>query len=176
MNDLLRAIDIYLWIADFLMLSIFFAIWIREKNISSTLIVVGAVVLLDGIGLNYKYMLLSIEDKYYVDIVRFSWYMGFAAIEYMIMYVTYKVHYLTKTPYSFITKMMFLAHCTLGIIQTVRYGERYFFKTDYLKAIYQNGILSINVTTTAMVIIFTIVVVVSKYRIKKGKEGVAWTV
>ncbi|NQZ09217.1 MAG: hypothetical protein HRT35_18825 [Algicola sp.] len=174
--ELLRLVDKQSLFIDATMLAVFFIIWIRGNRLSSTLISLGVIVLLDGFALHYKSVLIGLKDTGNDELVRFGWYMGYAFIDIAVLFCVYNIHLRSITPYSFITKMIFLEYCTYGIIQTVRYGERFIFQTDYLASIYKHGLLSINIATTAVTVVFTIIVAISIYRESKGKEGVKWRV
>lgn len=176
MTELLQTVDIYLWIVGCILLTIYFMLWVKGQKISSTFIALTITALIGGISVQYQSFLLGIKAEEHEDLVRFAWYIGFATMDIIVILVLRQIHLLTKTPYSFITKTMFLAHLVLGIMQVVRYGERYFFNTDYLKPIYKSGIVAINVSVTGVTIIFTIIILISKYREARGKEGVTWWV
>ena len=174
--ELLRLVDKMSLFIDAMMLAVFFIIWVRGNRLSSTLISLGVVVLLDGLALHYKYILISVKDPSYKELVRFGWYMGYTFLHFVVLVCTYNIHLRSITPYSFITRMIFLEYCTYGIIQSVRYCERVVFHTDYLASIYKHGLLSINIATTAVTIVFTLIIVISTYRESKGKGGVKWRV
>ncbi|MFT4928016.1 MAG: hypothetical protein ACI8WB_004131 [Phenylobacterium sp.] len=176
MYQLFATIDDFVWLADATVFALFFVLLIKEGKLSSTFISLGTIVLLDGVSLHYLSMLENIDQQAYVPQVRFSWYIGLALLHYVTIYAVFKLHWLSATPYSFITKMVFLEYCTYGIMHLVRYAERSVFQTDYLQNVYQSGILSINLSTTAVVIIFAVAVGISKFRVSKGKKGLLWTV
>lgn len=176
MVELLRTIDAFVWLADALVFAIFFVFLLKEMKLSSTFISLGVVILLDGMSNQYLQMLRDVDNPAYIEPVRLAWYGGLTAFHYVTITTTHRLHLMTKTPYSFITKMVFLEYYSYGIMHMIRYVERTVFQTDYLQEIYQSGILSINLSTTAILIVFTISVALSKYRMAQGHKGLAWRV
>jgi hypothetical protein len=174
-NELLLSIDKYNWFGDVFALVIFTLILIKEAKLSSTFIALAVVVLIDGIMLNYIEMLKGIKGPEYLDFVIFAWNIGFAAIDCLVIVCIHKLHRVSKTPYCLVTKVIILEYFTYGVMQVVRYIERSVFDTNYLKGMYQSGILAINLATTAMVVIFALIICYFKYQQSKGKEVSIWT-
>ena len=176
MYELLKTIDTFVWLADALVFAVFFVYLVKEIKLSSSLIALAVVVMLDGISLHYIVMLESIKDPAYIWLERIAWYAGLSILHMITIYSVYKLHYISKTPYSFITKMVFLEYSTYTIMHIIRYTERTVFKTEFLKALYKNGILSISLSTTVVTIGFAILVMVSKHRMSKGKKTLLWKI
>lgn len=176
MTELLKTLEGYQWLVDLLLLCVFVGLWFKEKRISSTLIGLTVIAISGGIGVQYHHFLLAITDEQHKDIVRFAWYMGFAFIDFLVIVSLHKIHLYTKTPYSFITKAFALGVLVRGMLQIIRYAERFYFNTDYLQAIYKSGVLAINVSLGITAIVFTVIVLVSKYRESQGQRGVTWRV
>jgi hypothetical protein len=175
MADFLKLIGEYAWLSYFIGLCLFLFLALKQVKVNSSLIALTAAAAVGWVMDHYRDILLAVNDETLKTIVRYAWYMGFASLDAMIIFAIYKVHVVFKKTYSMITKIILFSFFVKGLLHLTRLTERQFFTTDVLKPIYSWGIVSINVTTTIMILTVALVAVQQHYSGKKLK-GKLWQI
>jgi hypothetical protein len=152
---------------------------LKDKKINSSLISMTILVLTGAIMWWYDPYLLALKksiDPSYLPYIIFTWYMGFAAIYSISIYILYKIHITFTIRYSFISKMLILGYFVQAQIQLIRYSERLLlgFDSQYLKPFYQAGVPAVNIGMAVLSFCFVTAMAISRYRIKQEKGGLKW--
>jgi hypothetical protein len=106
---------------------------------------------------------------------RVAYYLGTALLDGIVIYSIHQSHRAVSKRYSLITKMYLLAFFVAALLQISRFFERYTWETDYLQEAYRWGLASINVSTTAVTFIITILAVYHHFS-KKERKGILWDI
>ena len=159
--DTLIAIDNWGWLLYFAALIVLFAIFMRKKYLSSSLVAILITTVITWFMNEYQDFMLGVfADKAYVEqnrtFIRYAWYYGFVVFNTVLIFTIYKVHIALKLSYSYIARYLILAHFILSLLQITRLLERQSFQTNYLDALYQWGIVSINLSCTVLAFLFAL--------------------
>lgn len=122
-----------------------------ERKVSSVVISLMVLVLANGAMTAMTpilYQLATNEAPFF----KFAWYGGFVLLDLFAVYLLYKFHTLLNQNVGAIAHLVGLSFCLLGIIQSLRYIDRYVFGTDWLQPIYQYGIPVLNVVLVPLVV------------------------
>lgn len=171
----LITISKFSWFAELFALAIVFALAVKNKKNSSSLVALLIMIVFGGFMREYSPYLLKITNPEYKNLVRFMWYMGFVSLDATAMYILYKSHNVFAIRYSIIAKITLLAFYAKGQLHLLRYAERMLGDTQYLQAVYQSGIPAINIGMATTALFFALAMAVSTYRNHQGKEGLTWT-
>lgn len=149
-------LDKFAWLGEFTALCVFFALAVKDRQATSSLIALTVMVIIGGATHQYAPHLLSITDSQYKTLVRVAWYLGFVLFDLLAIYAVYKLHQIYQMSYRFIAKMVILAYFCKALLHLTRFTERHFWDTDYLQSLYQFGIVAINVGGAVTVLIFAV--------------------
>jgi hypothetical protein len=172
MTEILIKIGGYVWLGYFVALCCFLFLALKRIEINSSLIIMAVTAVVTGLTYQYAPFLLSIKEPEWKTLVRVSWYLGFVVLDGLIIFTGYKIHSVFKINYSFAAKMMMLSFFVKAMLHLTRLTERYFWDTDYLKPLYKWGIVSINITTTIMVLSIASVAIFYHYSGKSIKSEI----
>ena len=182
-SEIVEKLAAFLWLLHFL--ALLGVLWYakKDKAFSSTLVTVLIGVVVGGVMTAYTPDLKAFirankppdGDVVLFNIGLFSWYIGFSVFYIIATIATWKIHVWYRIEYSFVTYAHLLAYLLLNLLQVIRYTERLTFNQDYLKAFYKSGVLSINIGVTLTTLVVLLGVAVSRYRKKRGKRGLSWS-
>ena len=174
MIDMLIFIAEFSWAADFVALCLVFALAIKHRTPSSTLLTLTATVLFCGLMNSYTPTLYLLDAPLLFSYKLFAWYIGFALLNGLAILTIWYLHRCFKLRYGMIARMALLQYFVLAQLQLLRYGERLLWQTDYLKPIYQAGIASINIGTALVALGFAVLALHHELNTNHHK-GVKWT-
>ncbi|NQZ11548.1 MAG: hypothetical protein HRT35_30730 [Algicola sp.] len=106
---------------------------------------------------------------------RVAYYLGIAAIDGFVIYLIHQSHRFAKLRLSLIARMYLVAFYVAALLQTIRFLERYTWDTNYLAAVYRWGLMSVNVSTSTVVLVLICLAVYNQFANKK-REGTFWNI
>lgn len=161
--ELFNLMDKFAWLGEFIALLVFFALAVKDRQASSSLIAVTVMVVIGGTTHQYAPHLLEITDEQYTTLVRVAWYIGFAVFDFIAIYAVYKLHQIYQMSYRFIAKMVILAYFTKAILHLTRFTERHFFDTELLQPVYKYGIIGVNIGGAFTVLVISLAALYAHY-------------
>jgi hypothetical protein len=182
-TEIIEEFSIYHWLFNFLVLLAVLWYSKADKEFKSTLVALLVAIVIGGVMTAYSPDLKAFirankppdGDTTLFNIGLFGWYVGFILFYITATIVTWKIHVWYKIEYSYVTYAHLLAYLLLNLLQVMRYAERLTVNEDYLKAFYKYGVLSINTGVSLTAFVVLVGVTVTRYRIKKGKRGLSWS-
>lgn len=174
--DVLELMGNYLLFTDALALTIISVICYKDNQIRTTLLALLTTVVITGFMTAYtpSLLLFSEENQQYKAFNRFVWYMGFTGLNLLIMWVIFKLHVKFQVAYGVVAKSYLLSFMVLSQLQLIQYIELLIWGNNSFISYYQLGVISINVGSSLVAFIFTLLICLSRYRINRGKKGLAW--
>jgi hypothetical protein len=174
MIDSLSLVDYELWVCDFVVFLVLLSLALSDRQANSSVITLAVLVLFSGAMDEYAEFLLAVSDPAHITMVRIGWYLGFAAMHILAMKVIYKLHQAFAINYQLLAKICVSALFILSMLQLSRFVERFYFASDYLKSLYQIGIISINIVTTLMIVTIAVMACYHRLHNKEVKRAI-WT-
>lgn len=166
---------IYLWILDFFVWCTFFWFSIKDKRVSSSLIAITVVLVIDGVMTNYGNLIAEFFDSGYTQTVRVVYYGGYVLFDTLAIWVIFKVHKIVGLDYRVIARTYLLAYFVLAWIQLIRLAERLYFDSNSLKLAYSISVAAIN-TGTAIISCSVALVTIYLHLTRKHIGGSVWKV
>lgn len=109
-------------------------------------------------------------DPSVVEIVFASWYLGYAATDFLFYGLTMHLARTYRFPLDPISNVVMKAFLIMGVMQIVRYVERLITDSDLMGAIYSNSIVLINMIISIMLLGYVAVIFFKNF-MPKNKAG-----
>lgn len=163
-------------IAAFVFYRSYQALKITDKVVAKVSFVVFSIVfMVSAVVSQFGPLLFDTAGPSYKVWVRVAFYLGTAFLDGVVIYAIYQVHQVFKIQYSLISRMYLLGFFVAANFQIMRFLERYTWDSHYLAAIYRWGLISMNVTTTTVVLVITCLTIYRRYS-NKDLKGVLWNI
>lgn len=175
-TTVLLAIDKASWYLECAALVVFLNYAVQDKKTNSSLIAMAIMVFLGLLMRWYAPQLLALKTADNLPLILFVWYVGFVAVHALGMWLLFVVHNAFTIRYSIIAKILLNGYLVLAMAQLLRYSERLLlgFDSTMLKPLYQALVPAVNIAMAISACGFALLMGISRYRIKRGKRGLAW--
>ncbi|QJR82332.1 hypothetical protein CA267_017025 [Alteromonas pelagimontana] len=135
-----------------------------KKLTAFSFIFVGVLILeILHVGLEF-YLYSSNEYSSYYELVYYSWYIGFAATDFLFIWVACLWSRKAQVPFDTISKVVLWLHGFMGVIQIVRLVERSYIDSYLMSLMYSNSIVLINMIIALLLIGFVAKVILENLR------------
>jgi hypothetical protein len=178
--------DLMFWLFGFLIMDCFMMFvfykqyqWLKQRYgkpvLSRLFIGFGVAVLACALYMQIGQLWFDVIGPSYKTWGRVAYYLGIAALDGLVIYLIHQSHLFAKLRYSLIARMYLMAFYIAALLQTIRFLERYTWDTNYLAALYRWGLMSVNLTTSSVVLVLTCLAVFNQFADKK-REGALWNI
>jgi hypothetical protein len=150
--------------------------FIRNRSsatVSVFFVILATVFMITLVTFQYGPLFFGIDGPSYKVWVLLAFDLGIAAFEGFVIYTIRQAHLVSKKPYSLIARMYLLAFFVAINIHIATFIELYFWETHHLAGVYQWGLASINISTTTVAFVITLLAIF-QYFSKKNREGILW--
>ena len=178
--------NLIIWSLGFLIMNCFMAFvfykqyqWLNQRQSKPVLLRLfigfGIAVLACSFYIQIGQLWFDVTGPSYKTWGRVAYYLGIAALDGLVIYFIHQSHLFAKLRYSLIARMYLMAFYVAALLQTIRFLERYTWDTHYLAALYRWGLLSVNLTTSSVVLVLICLAVYNQFTEKK-REGKLWNI
>lgn len=177
-NDLAFFIDESIAILDFASLFILLLVTAKIRVVSSGLLALIVAVFIGLVTHLYAPKLLSWGAEYpdNTELVRFVWYIGFANINLMGIFLVRKCNEWLNVHPGRMARVILLAFFTIGLLNLVTYLVIIVTGKNLLDFFYRSGTLAINLMATITCFYLVLAYSVGVYRFKRGLRGKMWAI
>lgn len=100
-------------------------------------------------------LLFGSDGITHITWIRVLTYLVNTLLDVLVIFSIHRAHQFARLKYSFISKMYLLAFFVAGCLHVFRFVERYTWNSDFLSAVYTWGLVSINLSTTTVVVVIS---------------------
>ena len=176
----LLALEQYLLYLNFVSLGLAFAFSIKLKNLNSTMLALGIMMVFNFLMTKYTPALYQASIEHQVEYLhefRALWYLGFSFWDLLIISLVLFTHHRFGLKRAFCANVVLVAYAVKMQLHIATYIEREFVGGGYLDAIYKSGIPAINMVFASVIFGFVFTVLVSLLLSKFTRfKGVSWKI
>ena len=144
-----------------------------NSAITASFVILAAIFMISLLTFQYGPLLFGIDGPSYKLWTLIAFDLGIAAFEVFVIYAIRQAHLVSKKPYSLIARMYILAFFVSINIHIFTFLELYFWETHNLASVYKWGFASINISTTTVAFVITLLAIFHHFS-KKNREGMLW--
>jgi hypothetical protein len=178
--EALLSLEKYLLYLNFISLSIAFVFSLKLRNLNSTILALGIMMVFNFLMTKYTPSLYEASIKHqaeYLHEFRALWYLGFSFWDLLIISLVFFTHHRFGLQRAFCANAVLVAYTVKMQLHIATYIEKEFVGGGYLDSIYKSGIPTINMIFASVIFGFVLTVLVSLLLSKLTRfKGVSWKI